>query len=117
MSTDTVCSIEVESFSEYQGITLLDDSILVRVQGERTTSGGLVLPENALTIGTTKGEVVGVGPGELRDGVREEMDIFVGQWVLLSPHAGRDIRLDDTIHLLVKRKEIWMILNDPDIID
>lgn len=95
---------------------LLDDGVLVRVPEERISKGGIAIPESALTVGNTKGKVVAVGPGELTPSngtwKRKPMDIPVGSLVLLAPHAGRDVRIEDELHFLCRRKEIWCILDD-----
>jgi len=95
---------------------LLDDGVLVLIPEERVSKGGIAIPESALTVGNTKGKVVAVGPGELTilngHWNRKPMDIKVGSLVLLAPHAGRDVRIDDQLHFLCRRKEIWCILDD-----
>ena len=100
---------------------LFSDAILVKVQEDRVSKGGIAIPKTSLTVGNEKGEVVAVGPGELvhteKGWNHKPHNISVGSLVLLAPHAGRDIRIDGKLHILCKAHEIWSSLRDFDEVD
>lgn len=83
---------------------LHDRVIIRRMEEERTTAGGIVIPDSA-TEKPSQGEVIAVGKGKiLDDGEVRALDVKVGDKVLFGKYAGNEVKLDDE-ELLVMREE------------
>ncbi|MGD9310963.1 MAG: co-chaperone GroES, partial [Desulfosarcina sp.] len=73
---------------------LNDRVLVVRVEEEQKTKGGIIIPDTAKEK-PMEGEVVGAGPGKLGDnGKRTPLDIKPGDRVLFSKYAGSEIKID-----------------------
>jgi chaperonin GroES len=83
----------------------LHDRIIVkRMEEERKTASGIVIPDNA-TEKPDQGEVVSVGPGKRDDnGKLIAMDVKVGDRVLFGKYAGQSVKVAGE-ELLVMREE------------
>ena len=83
----------------------LHDRVVVRrMEEERTSAGGIVLPDSA-TEKPAEGEVVAVGNGKiLSNGDVRPLDVKVGDKVLFGKYSGSEVKVagDD---LLVMREE------------
>ncbi|TDX99583.1 co-chaperone GroES [Thiohalophilus thiocyanatoxydans] len=83
---------------------LHDRVIIRRMEEERTTAGGIVIPDSA-TEKPSQGEVIAVGKGKILDsGEVRALDVKVGDKVLFGKYAGNEVKLDDE-ELLVMREE------------
>jgi len=73
----------------------LGDRVVVRpYEKEQVTASGIVIPDTTKEEKPQEGEVIAVGPGELKeDGARKPMDVKVGDKVLFGRYAGDDIKL------------------------
>jgi chaperonin GroES len=89
----------------------MNDRILVlRVEEEQKTSGGIIIPDTAKEK-PQEGKVVGVGPGKLGDdGKRVPLEVKVGDRILFSKYAGTEINIDDVEHLFMKEDDILGVL-------
>ncbi len=73
---------------------LHDRAIVRRTEEERTSAGGIVIPDSA-TEKPSRGEVLAVGNGKrLDNGELVAMDIKVGDQVLFGKYAGTEIKID-----------------------
>ena len=83
---------------------LHDRVIVKRLEEERKTASGIVIPDTA-TEKPDQGEVVAVGPGKRDDsGKIIEMGLKVGDRVLFGKYAGQTVKMDGQ-ELLVMREE------------
>lgn len=83
---------------------LHDRVIVKRMEEERTTASGIVIPDTA-TEKPDQGEVVAVGPGKRDDnGKLIAMDVKVGDRVLFGKYAGQTVKVSGE-ELLVMREE------------
>jgi len=83
---------------------LHDRVIIRRMEEERTTAGGIVIPDSA-TEKPIQGEVIAVGNGKiLENGEVRALDLKVGDKVLFGKYAGNEVKLDGE-ELLVMREE------------
>jgi len=83
---------------------LHDRVIIRRMEEERTTAGGIVIPDSA-TEKPSQGEVIAVGNGKILDnGEVRALDVKVGDKVLFGKYAGNEVKVDDE-ELLVMREE------------
>lgn len=88
----------------------LGDKIVVKVIDEtEQTSGGIFIPDSAREK-PQKAEVVAVGPGELKEDKRIELDVKVGDIVLFSKYGGTDIKLDGTELKILSQKDVLGII-------
>lgn len=89
----------------------LQDRILVlRVEGDEKTSGGIIIPDTAKEK-PLEGKVVAVGPGRQdKSGKRIEMDVKKGDRVMFSRYAGSEIKIDGVEHLMMKEEDILGVI-------
>jgi chaperonin GroES len=85
----------------------LGDRVFIKVSAsEEQTAGGIFLPDAAKEKPQI-GEVVGVGPGKLKDdGGYTPLEVKVGDKVLYSKYAGTDIKLGGDEYVLLSEKDI-----------
>ena len=71
----------------------LHDRIIVkRIEDERTTPGGIVIPDSA-TEKPMQGEVLAVGNGKmLENGEQRALDVKVGDRILFGKYSGTEVR-------------------------
>jgi chaperonin GroES len=83
---------------------LHDRVIVKRLDSERKTASGIVIPDSAGEK-PDQGEVVAVGPGKRDDaGKIIVMDVKVGDRVLFGKYSGQTVKVDGE-ELLVMREE------------
>jgi chaperonin GroES len=85
----------------------LNDRVLVlRVDQEEKTAGGIIIPDTAKEK-PQEGKVVAVGPGKLSDkGERIPLDLKENDRVLFGKYAGSDIKIDGVEHLILREDDI-----------
>lgn len=89
---------------------LHDRVIVKRVEEERTTPGGIVIPDSA-TEKPIKGEVIAVGNGKiLDDGSKRELDVKVGDKVLFGKYSGTEVKVADEELLVMREDDIMAII-------
>ncbi len=89
---------------------LHDRVIVKRLDGERTTASGIVIPEAAAEK-PDQGEVIAVGPGKRDDsGKLIAMDVKVGQRVLFGKYAGQAIKVDGKEVLVMREEDIMGVI-------
>ncbi len=89
----------------------LNDRVLVlRVEEEQKTAGGIIIPDTAKEK-PQEGKVVAVGPGKLNgDGKRAPLQVKPGDRVLFSKYAGSDIKIDGVEHVFMREDDILGVL-------
>ena len=89
---------------------LHDRVVVKRMEEERTSAGGIVIPDSA-TEKPQRGEVVAVGNGKLTDsGDLRALDVKVGDQVLFGKYSGTEIKLDGEDVLIMKEEDILGVL-------
>ncbi|MGX2039174.1 co-chaperone GroES [Methylocaldum sp. MU1018] len=85
----------------------LHDRIVVkRWEEEKTSPGGIVIPDTAKEK-PIKGEVVAVGNGKILDnGQVRALDVKVGDKVLFGKYAGTEVKIDGTEYLMLREDDI-----------
>lgn len=88
----------------------LGDKVLVkRVEAEKKTAGGIVLPDSAKEK-PKRGKIIAAGQGRLLDdGKRAEMQVKKGDEVLFSSYAGTDIIVDGKEMMIMSEDDILAI--------
>jgi len=89
----------------------MNDRVLVlRVQEEERTSGGIIIPDTAKEK-PQEGKVVAVGPGKMdENGRRLPLDVKEGNRILFSKYAGTEIKIDGVEHIFMREDDILGIL-------
>ncbi len=89
----------------------LNDRVLVlRVEEEQKTAGGIIIPDTAKEK-PQEGKVVAVGPGKRNgDGKRTPLQVKPGDRVLFSKYAGSDIKIDGVEHVFMREDDILGVL-------
>jgi chaperonin GroES len=88
----------------------LQDRVIVRrMEEEKTSPGGIVLPDSA-TEKPIKGEVVAVGKGLVQEnGDLRPLDLKVGDQVLFGKYSGTEIKLDGEELLVMKEDDVMAV--------
>ena len=86
---------------------LHDRVIVKRLDEEKKTAGGIVIPDTAAEK-PDQGEIVAVGPGKRDDnGKVNTLDVKVGDRVLFGKYSGQTVKVEGE-ELLVMREEDLM---------
>ena len=89
---------------------LHDRVVVKRVEEERKSAGGIVIPENAAEK-PDQGEVIVVGNGKiLEDGKVRALDVKVGDRVLFGKYSGSTFKMDGTEYLVMREDDIMGIV-------
>ena len=90
----------------------LNDRVIVRrVEEERKTKGGIIIPDTAKEK-PQEGIIVAVGPGKRNeDGQRTPLGVKEGDRILFSKYAGTEIKIDGEEHVFMREDDILGILN------
>ena len=85
---------------------LHDRVIVKRVEEEKKSAGGIVIPDTAAEK-PSQGEVVAVGPGKFDDNGRTiQMGVKVGDRVLFGKYSGQEFKLDGQDYLHMREDDI-----------
>ncbi|MDV2117781.1 co-chaperone GroES [Alcaligenes faecalis] len=89
----------------------LNDRVIVkRLDNERTTASGIVIPESA-TEKPDQGEILAVGPGKkAEDGKVLPLDLKVGDKVLFGKYSGQAVKIDGEELLVIREEEIFAVI-------
>jgi len=97
------------SFSKIR--PLHDRAIVKRVEAERTTASGIVIPDSAGEK-PDQGEVLAVGPGKRDDsGKVTAPDVKVGDRVLFGKYAGQTVKVNGEEILVIREEDILGVLS------
>ena len=89
---------------------LYDRVVIKRMEEEKMSSGGIVIPDSA-TEKPIKGEIVAVGEGKVLDnGSVRAPKVKVGDQVLFGKYSGTEVKLDGIDLLVVKEDDIFAVL-------
>ncbi len=89
----------------------LHDRVIVRrMEEERTSPGGIVLPDSA-TEKPVQGEVLAVGKGKiLENGDVRPMDLKVGDKVLFGKYSGTEVKVEGEEMLVMREEDIMGVI-------
>ncbi len=89
---------------------LQDRVVIRRMEEERTSAGGIVLPDSA-TEKPIQGEVVAVGNGKVLDsGDSRPLDVKVGDRVLFGKYSGTEVKLGEETLLVMREDDIMGVI-------
>lgn len=89
----------------------LHDRVLVRrTEEERTSSGGIIIPDSA-TEKPNRGDIIATGNGKITDsGDIRAMDVKTGDTVLFGQYAGTEVKVDGEALLMMKEEDILAVI-------
>ena len=91
---------------------LHDRVIIRRMEEERTSAGGIVIPDSA-TEKPIRGEVISVGNGKVSDsGDVRPLDVKAGDHVLFGKYSGTEIKIDGEDLLVMREDDIMGVLDN-----
>ncbi len=89
---------------------LHDRVVIRRMEEERTSAGGIVIPESAAEK-PIRGEVISLGPGKvLDDGETRPIDLKVGDKVLFGKYSGNEVKIDGEEYLIMREDDIMGVI-------
>jgi chaperonin GroES len=89
---------------------LHDRVIVKRLEEERTSPGGIVIPDTA-TEKPIQGKVVAVGKGKiLEDGHVRPLDVKVGDKILFGKYSGTEVKVDGEEYLVMREEDVMAII-------
>ncbi len=91
---------------------LHDRVVIKRMEEERTSPGGIVIPDSA-TEKPIKGEVLAVGNGKITDsGEVRALDVQVGDKVLFGKYSGTEIKMDGEELVVMREDDIMAVIEE-----
>ncbi len=89
----------------------LHDRVVVRrMEEERTTAGGIVIPDSATEKPST-GEILAVGHGKITDsGDVRALDLKVGDKVMFGKYSGTEVKVDGEDLLIMREDDIMAVV-------
>lgn len=89
---------------------LYDRIIVKRLEEEKQTASGIVIPDTAKEK-PEQGEIVAVGHGRLlQDGTTLPLQVKPGEKVLFGKYAGQTVRIDDEEFLVLKEEDVLGVI-------
>ncbi len=88
---------------------LFDRIVIKDMESEETTKSGIVLP-TAAQEKPQMAEVIAVGPGGKVDGKDVEMQLKVGDKVIISKYAGTQVKMDGVEYTIIRQSDVLAIV-------
>jgi chaperonin GroES len=89
---------------------LHDRVVIRRMEEERTSPGGIVIPDTA-TEKPIKGEVVAVGKGKiLENGEIRPLDLKTGDKVLFGKYSGTEVKVEGEDFLVMREDDVMAVI-------
>ncbi|MCB1608848.1 MAG: co-chaperone GroES [Xanthomonadales bacterium] len=89
---------------------LHDRVIVKRMEEERMSAGGIVIPDSA-TEKPIKGKVVAIGTGKiLEDGSVRALAVKDGDEILFGKYSGTEVKVDGEEYLVMREDDIMAVI-------
>ena len=89
---------------------LHDRVIVQRLEEEKTTKGGIIIPDTAKEK-PQEGKVIAVGPGKiLENGTKITLDVKVGDKILFGKYSGTEIKIEGEEFLMMREEDILGVI-------
>jgi chaperonin GroES len=89
---------------------LHDRVIVKRVEEEKLSAGGIVIPDSA-TEKPIRGKVLSVGNGKvLENGEVRKLDVKAGDTVLFGKYSGTEVKVDGDELLVMREDDIMAVI-------
>jgi chaperonin GroES len=84
--------------------------IVKRLEEERTSPGGIVIPDSAAEK-PSQGKIVAIGKGKiLEDGSVRALDVKVGDKILFGKYSGTEVKVDGDDLLVMREEDIMAVI-------
>lgn len=89
---------------------LHDRVIVKRLEEERTSPGGILIPDTAAEK-PVQGKIVAVGKGKvLEDGQVRALDVKVGDKVLFGKYSGTEVKVDGEDLVVMREEDVMAVI-------
>jgi chaperonin GroES len=90
----------------------LNDRVIVkRLEEEKKSAGGIIIPDNAAEK-PVRGEIVAVGPGKRSDdGKLVAVDLKKGDIVLFGKYSGSEVKVEGQDYLVMREDDVIAVFN------
>ena len=89
---------------------LHDRVIVKRLEEERTSPGGIVIPDSAAEK-PSQGKIVAIGKGKiLEDGSVRALVVKVGDKILFGKYSGTEVKVDGDDLLVMREEDIMAVI-------
>ena len=89
---------------------LHDRVIVKRLELERTSPGGIVIPDSAAEK-PSQGKIVAVGKGKiLEDGTVRPLDLKVGDKILFGKYSGTEVKMDGDDLVVMREEDVMAVI-------
>ena len=89
---------------------LHDRVVVKRVEEDKTSAGGIVIPDSA-TEKPIEGKVVAVGNGKILDsGEVRALDVKKGDKIMFGKYSGTEVKVDGDVYLVMREDDIMGII-------
>jgi chaperonin GroES len=89
---------------------LHDRVIVKRLEEERTSPGGIVIPDTAAEK-PMQGKIVAVGKGKiLEDGQVRPLDVKVGDRILFGKYSGNEVKVDGEDLVVMREEDVMAVI-------
>ena len=89
---------------------LHDRVIVKRLEEERVSAGGIVIPDSAAEK-PVQGKIVAVGKGKiLEDGNVRPLDVKVGDKILFGKYSGTEVKVDGDDLVVMREEDVMAII-------
>ena len=89
---------------------LHDRVIVKRLEEERVSAGGIVIPDTAAEK-PVQGKIVAVGKGKiLEDGSVRALDVKVGDKILFGKYSGTEVKVDGDDLVVMREEDVMAII-------
>jgi chaperonin GroES len=89
---------------------LHDRVVIKRMEEERVSAGGIVIPDSAAEK-PIRGEVIAVGHGKIMDnGELRKPSVKAGDKVLFGKYSGTEFKIDGTEYLIMREDDLMAVI-------
>ena len=89
---------------------LHDRVIVKRLEEERTSPGGILIPDSAAEK-PVQGKIVAVGKGKiLDDGNVRALDVKVGDKILFGKYSGTEVKVDGEDLVVMREEDVMAVI-------
>jgi chaperonin GroES len=89
---------------------LHDRVIIKRLEEDRTSPGGIIIPDTAAEK-PVQGKVVAVGKGKiLEDGQVRPLDVKVGDKILFGKYSGTEVKVDGDDLVVMREEDVMAVI-------
>jgi chaperonin GroES len=89
---------------------LHDRVIVKRLEEERTSAGGIIIPDSAAEK-PIQGKIVAVGKGKiLENGNVRPLDLKIGDKILFGKYGGTEVKIDGEELLVMREEDVMAVI-------